>query len=459
MNREAFVESNRRRFLAELAEYCAIPSVAAEGRGLDEAAAWVRGRLEQLGARVEELPSPGAPVLYAALGPDVGQPLLIYNHYDVQPADPLAEWRSPPFEASMRHGCFFARGVADNKANFLSRVHAIEALLAEAGDLPLGIRWLIEGEEEVGSPSLPEVCTTSGHRWADSGGCLWEAGHKDPGEHLVMYAGCKGLAVFELRAQGADADMHSAYGTLMPNAAWRLVWALATLKDARERICIDGFMAHVREPTPDERHFVEGLAWDAAALRKAHGVEVLLGGVDGAEALTRHIYGPTCTVQGFKAGYTGTGIKTVLPARAVAKVGFRLVPDLTPDLVEDLLRRHLRKGGFDDIEVVRLAGEEPVRGRVDTAVARSAVAAALEVTGRPPVLWPQMAGTGPMYPVTARFGVPAVGFGTSYWASAAHAPNEHVRLADYFEGILVAAEFFRRFGAEPPGGGEGGREG
>jgi len=459
VNLAAFVESNRRRFLAELAEYCAIPSVAAEGRGLDEAAAWVRGRLEKLGATVEELPSPGAPVLYATLGPDVGRPLLIYNHYDVQPADPLAEWRSPPFEASIRHGCFFARGVADNKANFLSRVHAMEALVATDGHLPVAVRWLIEGEEEIGSPSLPEVCAAKGALWAGSAGCLWEAGHKDPTERLVMYAGCKGLAVFELRARGVAADMHSAYATLMPNAAWRLVWALATLKDARERICIDGFMDHVREPTADEVAYLEGLVWDASALREAHGVDTLLGGVEGAEALTRHLYSPTCTVQGLHSGYGGEGVKTVLPARAAAKVGFRLVPDLTPDLVEDLLRRHLHKGGFDDIEVVRLAGEEQVPGRVDTAVARSAAAAARQITGRPPVLWPLMAGTGPMYPVTARYGVPAVGFGTGYWASAAHAPNEHIRLADYFEGILVAAEFFRRFGAEPPGGGEGGGEG
>ncbi|HEX8682994.1 MAG TPA: M20/M25/M40 family metallo-hydrolase [Ardenticatenaceae bacterium] len=446
MSIQPYVETNQERLIAELADYCAIPSVAAEGRGIAEASAWVAARLQTLGARVEILPTAGSPVVYAELGPaDAPRTLLIYNHYDVQPADPYDLWHSDPFTLTERDGNLYARGTADNKANFLSRVHAIEAWQATRGALPLRVRWVIEGEEEIGSPNLTPFAEQEGHRWADSDGCLWEAGYKNENEQMQLYSGLKGIAYFELRAYGANADKHSSFATLLPNPAWRLVWTLDTLKAPDETILIEGLMEHVAAPTEAERRYLAQIPFDDEALRRTHGVEGFVTGVTGYDALLRHLYQPTCTICGIQSGYTGPGGKTVLPHYAFAKLDFRLVPNLTPELVHDLLRQHLDRHGFSDIQIIAEEGEHPVKGQVESEVVRAALSAIERVTGTPPTLWPNMAATGPMHPVTAQFGIPAVGFGVGYYGSNTHAPNEHIRRADYLQGIEVAAAFFETF--------------
>lgn len=443
---KAFVETHEARLVEELAAYCAIPSVAAAGMGIDEAAVWVAERLEALGARVETIATAGSPVVYAEIGPEEAErTLLIYNHYDVQPPDPLEAWESPPFTLTERDGKLYARGVADNKANFLSRVHALEGLLTEGGTLPLRIRWIVEGEEEIGSEHLSDFCEAEGHRWADSDGCLWEAGYKDEQGRMTLYSGLKGIAYFELRVTGANGDKHSSLATLLPNPAWRLVWALNTLKDENENILIEGLMEHVAGPTEAEQRFLAEIPFSDTDLYQTHGVERFVAGVSGRAALERHLYQPTCTICGIGSGYTGPGSKTVLPHVAFAKLDFRLVPHLTPELVHNLLRQHLDRHGFEDIEMITYSSEHPVQGQVESGVVRAALEAVETVTGQPPVLWPHMAATGPMHPVTAHFGIPAVGFGTGYPGSSTHAPNENIRRADYLEGIEVAAAFFQKF--------------
>lgn len=448
MTLEAYIEQHRQRFLDEVIDYCRIPSVAAEGRGIGEAAAWVAARLERLGATAEIIDIPGgSPAVYAELGPaDAARTLLSYNHYDVQPADPLSLWDSPPFEPTVRNDKLYARGVADNKANFLSRVHAVEGWRETYGELPLRIKWLIEGEEEIGSPHITAFCDANGRRWADADGCLWESGDQDEDGRRVLYSGLKGLAAFELRAHGAKADKHSAMATLLPNPAWQLVWLLATLKAPDETILIKGLMDLVAQPSDAERHFVSQIPFDGNKVRDTHGVEAFVAGATGHDALMRHLYQPSCTICGIQSGYTGPGMKTVLPNEAFVKLDFRLVPDLTPELVGELLRRHLERHGFGDIEVIDRVGEHPAPGQVDSAVVQAAMATAREVDGVEPVLWPHMVGTGPMYPVATRFGIPSVGLGTGYYGSSVHAPNEHIRLADYYRGVLAAARFFERFG-------------
>lgn len=444
MSIEDFIGDQGERFLEELTAYCRIPSVAAEGRGIVEAAAWVADRLSRLTGRVEVLSVPdGPPVVVAELGPaDASRRLLIYNHYDVQPADPLEEWLSDPFEPEIRDGKLYARGTADNKANFLSRVHAVEAWRDSDGELPIRITWLIEGEEEVGSPTLDLFCRTFGDRWSDVDGCLWESGRRDEHDRVVLYSGLKGIAAFELRLRGASSDSHSSAATLIPNPAWRMIWLLATLKAPDERILIDGFMEQVAEPTEAERRYVSSIPFDDQAMRATYGVDRFVTGAEGDEALLRHLYQPTCTVCGIGSGYSGPGMKTVLPSEAFAKLDFRLVPDLTPRAVEELLRAHLDRHGFEDAQIVGLEGEHPVRGDIDSEVVAAAAEAVRRVTSRDPVVLPHMVATGPMHPVAASFGIPAVGFGTGYFGSNIHAPNEHIRLDDYFEGVHIAARFY-----------------
>jgi acetylornithine deacetylase/succinyl-diaminopimelate desuccinylase-like protein len=444
---QAYVETHRERFLDELKAYLRIESISALGSGIEEACDWVDVKLRSLGATVQRFDmGDGHPILYAELGPaEAERCLLIYNHYDVQPVDPLELWTDPPFEPSLRDGFLYARGTADNKANFLSRAHAVEAWQALHGPLPLRIRWIIEGEEEVGSRSLPVFCEREGHRWADSDGCLWEAGYKDEAGRMKLYSGLKGLAGFELHARTANADKHSSTATLIPNAAWRLTWALASLKDRDDNILIEGLMDHVRPPSESELRELAFIDFDSRAFKTTHGISDFVGGTRDDEALLRHLFQPTCNICGIHGGYGDAGMKTVLPHHALAKLDFRLVPDLHPDLVEALLRKHLNSKGFGDIEVRPLAGEHPAPGYPDSRVVQAARESVAAVSGIEPVVWPHMAATGPMYPVTARYKIPAVGFGTGHPGSANHAPDENIRLSDYYEGIVIAADFFCRF--------------
>ncbi len=445
---DAYVQANRDRFLDELMTFCRIPSVTSEGDDGREAAQWVQRRLEAIGAEVELIALDGAPpVVYAEVGPPGAErTLLIYNHYDVQPPDPLELWETPPFEPQVRAGHLYARGVADNKANVVSRIQAVEAWQATRGELPVRIKWIVEGEEEMGSPHLALLAERHGHRFADAHGCLWESGYKDADGRYLLYCGLKGIAYFELRARGAQSDLHSSMGTLVPNPAWRLVWALNTLKAPDETILVEGLMDHVRPPDPDELEYVRRLPFDAAALRERYGIAAFVGNVEDAEALVRHLYAPTCTICGIHSGYGGQGSKTVLPSEAVAKVDFRLVPDLTPELVHEVLRAHLDKHGFEDIEVIPMDGVRPARSPITSPVAQAAAAAARQVSGLEPVVYPNMAASGPMYTLCDAFGIPAVGFGVGWTGSNVHAPNENVRLKDYFDGIRLMAAFIEHFG-------------
>ena len=442
----AYVEDKAERFIEELKEFCRQLSISTQNVGLGEMAELVRARLEKLEAEVRLIPvDDGPPVVFAELGQGE-RTLLIYNHYDVQPPDPLEEWESPPFEPTIREGKFYARGAADNKGNLLARIQAIEAYRAAFGELPLRIKFAVEGGEEVGSPHLAQFAQENRDLLA-ADGCLWECGGKDEAERFVLYLGLKGIAYLELRARGAQSDLHSSLATIVPNPAWRLVWALSTLKDEDDHITIDGFMDHVAEPTQVEMDILEAIPFEEEKIKENFGIPEFIRGLSGVEALKKHLYEPTCTICGFKSGYIEEGSKTVLPSTATVKLDFRLVPNLTPELVGQLLRQHLDRRGFEDIEIALGVGERSARSPLDAPIVKAAVAAAEAVYGQPPVIYPTMAGSGPMYPLSEALGIPAVLAGIGYPGANVHAPNENIRLADYFEGIKFVGELIRRFGS------------
>jgi len=443
---DAYVEANAERFIDEVKEFCRQPSIAAQDIGLDEMAALVRARLERLGADVRLIPvKDGPPVIFGELG-EGPRTLLVYNHYDVQPPDPLDEWQSAPFDPQVREGKLFARGVADNKGDLLARVHAVEAYRATVGDLPLKVKWFIEGEEEVGSPHLASFASEhAGLLPAD--GCLWESGSKDEAERPVISMGVKGIMYLELRARGASSDLHSSVGTIVPNPAWRLVWALSTLKDENDTILVDGLMEHVAGPSAVEMEMLAAIPFEEEKMRARVGIPAFIRNLTGVEALKKHLFEPTCTICGIRSGYIDRGTKTVLPSTAMVKLDFRLVPNLEPDLVVRLLRQHLDRRGFADIEIVSGHGEHPAKASPDAAIVKAVIAAISTVHGRGPVVYPLTAGTGPMYPLTQAVGTPAVSVGVGYAGSSVHAPNENIRLEDYLQGIRVVGEIIRTFGA------------
>jgi acetylornithine deacetylase/succinyl-diaminopimelate desuccinylase-like protein len=441
---DAYVEANRERFVEELKTFVRQPSVSAQGLGLQEMADLVQARLDKLGAITRQIPTgDGPPIVYGEMGQ--GQrTLLIYDHYDVQPPDPLELWESPPFEPQIRDGYFYGRGVADNKGDLLARIQAVEAWLATRGELPLRIKWFVEGEEEVGSPHLSPIAEAYGDM-LQADGCLWETGGLDEAGNFVLTMGLKGITYFELRVRCAGRDLHSSYAPLVENPAWRLVWALSTLKDEHDRITIDGYMDHVKPLTEDEIAAFARLPFHEEQLKARWGVERFIEDRSGLDAQLYLHATPTCTICGIESGYTGPGTKTVLPAEARVKLDFRLVPDLTPDLVLDLLRAHLDRRGFDDVEIVRLNGEHPAKSPLDAAVVRAAAEAAEVVYGRPPLLHPWAAGSGPMYPLSTKLGIPAVLAGINGPGTNAHSPNENIRLDWYFQGMRFIAELIERF--------------
>jgi len=439
-----YVEAHKDHFLGELMAFCAQPSIAAQGVGVQEMAALVRERLERLGAEVQLLSvNDGPPVVYGEIG-EGERTLLIYNHYDVQPPDPLDEWESPPFEPTVREGKLFARGVSDNKGDLMARMQAAEAWQATQGPLPLKLKFVVEGEEEVGSPHLADFAAAHADLLR-ADGCLWEGGGRDEADRPMLTLGLKGIQYLELRARGAKNDLHSSMATLVPNPAWRLVWALATLKDEEDHITIDGYMEHVAEPTEGEWAMLRAIPFEEEKLRQRFGIPEFIRGLTGVEALKKHLYEPTCTICGFRAGYIEEGTKTVLPSQAMVKLDLRLVPNLTPQLALKLLREHLDRRGFTDIEIMPYAGEHPAKSPTDAPIVQAARAAVEAVYGQPPVIYPLMAGSGPMYPLSQALGIPAVTMGIGYPGANIHAPNENIRLEDYWAGIGFIGELIRHF--------------
>ncbi|MCJ7667494.1 MAG: M20/M25/M40 family metallo-hydrolase [Anaerolineae bacterium] len=442
---KAYIDEKADRFVAELQRLCRQPSIAAQKVGVEETAEMVLSLLQRIGAQARLISvAEGAPVVYGTIG-EGKRTLIFYNHYDVQPPEPLEEWESGPFAAEIRQGVLYARGAADNKGDLVARLMAVEAYQKTRGELPLKIKFVFEGEEETGSVHLGQFVEEN-RGLLEADGCIWEGGSKDLSERPVIYLGVKGILYVELRAKGAKMDLHSSWATLVPNPAWRLVWALASLKDENDHLTVDGLMEHVGEPPPEETDLLRKIPFEEKKLKADFGIPHFVGGVKGAEALKRYLYGPTCTICGFRSGYIGEGPKTVLPSEAMVKLDFRLVPDLEPGLVLDLLRKHLDRRGFKDVEIVEVTSEKFAKSPPDAPIVQAALEAARTIYGQEPVVYPLSAGSGPMYHLSKALGIPAVSaIGVSHAQSRIHAPNENIKIADYIQGIKYIGELIERF--------------
>lgn len=441
-----YVEQNRTKFLHELQDFTSQPSVAAQKLGMEEMAQKVMARLEKLGAHTKLIPVEGGfPVVYGEIGSG-DKTLLIYDHYDVQPPEPLELWTTPPWEPTIRDGKFYARGVADNKSDMLLRMQAVESYLATEGALPLKIKWVIEGEEEIGSPNLGKFVKANHALIDGADGCLWEFGAKDLNGNPMLICGLKGIVYFELHAHGAERDLHSGAASIVENPAWRLVWALSTLKNEKDEITIDGYDQYVREPNALELEAASHIPFDTTLELEKFGVKEFINGVRDFEAVKKAYFTPTVTICGLLSGYTGPGGKTVLPNHAFVKLDFRLVPDQTPEIIIDLVRKHLDAHGFQDIKIeLTETGEHVARSPLDSEIVMAAKAAAKATYGRDAVVYPTAAGSGPMYDLCQQLNIPAVSAGGGYPDSHAHAPDENIRVADYFEAITFIKELIKNF--------------
>ena len=443
------IEDHLPEYMEDLKRLCAQPSVAAQNDGVQECAELVNAMLQEAGFQANIMPTedPRFPVVYAEHDGRSSKQLLFYNHYDVQPAEPLELWDSPPFQPTERDGRIFARGVSDDKGHLAARIAAVKAMKAVRGELPCHVKFCIEGAEEIGSPGFGAFVEK--HRdLLKADACIWEGGGVNWEGNPQIYLGLKGILYTELEVRSSSRDSHSSWATVVPNPAWRLVWALSTLKDEEERILIPGFYDQVRQPTEMEMAAVAGMPAEEDSLRQELQVSRFLCDAEGIDFRKRHMFEPTCTICGIESGYTGEGTKTVLPATAKVKLDFRLVPDQRPKDILDKLRNHLDAHGFSDIHINYWDGVNPSRTSMDSPFVRLVSETARQVYDKEPLLTPGLAGSGPMYYIAEGLGLPVASSGVSFPDDKIHAPNENVRIDYFLKGILHAAAILDEYGKD-----------
>ncbi|GAB4520559.1 MAG: M20/M25/M40 family metallo-hydrolase [Anaerolineales bacterium] len=446
----ADIESHRQQALDELQALCRIPSVstdAAHRADMQTAAQWVAGRLRGLGAQVQVLTVEGShPYVWGELGSGK-RTLLIYDHYDVQPAALADGWSSAPFEPKVSDGRIYARGVADNKSNLMFRLQAIETYLRVFGSLPLRVRFFIEGEEEIGSPHLPAFVRQY-PELVRADGCIWESGRRSQEGVPILELGLRGILYVELRLRAESRALHSSWANIVQSPALRLeqrmLQALNSLWDAEGRPI---FLQDLIPPVAaDDLALLSEIPFAPEIARQEYGIP-LLPGLDGVEALRRLFFEPTCTLCGLGIGYTGPGVKTIIPNDAHAKIDMRLPPGISPQIALVHLQRHLHSQGFDDIEIQPLVGMHAARTAPDAPIVQAARRAVQQVYGQPPIVYPLMPASGPMYDLCQAQGTPAVCLGATHPGSGAHSVDENIYIEDYFAMMRTFCLLLREFAA------------
>ncbi len=358
---DRYIEEHLEESLQELKRLCRQPSISAQNVGIRECAELTATILREHGfsARVQE--GIRYPVVTGEMDGAGERTLLLYNHYDVQPPEPLELWTTPPFEPAVRDGKIYARGVSDDKGHIILRLMALDALRAVRGELPCKVKFIIEGEEEIGSGGLePFIAEHRNELAADA--CLWEFGGVDHEGNPTITAGMRGMCYVQFTCRTATLDAHSGLGGgIFPSAAWRLAWALASLKGPDERVRIPGFYDDVVAASPADMELLARYPRAEESLKQTYGVKRFLKDVSGVELFRQEVFDPTCNICGLDSGYQGPGSKTVLPAEARAKVDMRMVPNQDPRKVFASLRAYLDAQGFADVETELLCAEHPAR--------------------------------------------------------------------------------------------------
>ncbi|TBL75258.1 M20/M25/M40 family metallo-hydrolase [Paenibacillus thalictri] len=433
-----YIEEHKDMYIDWLREFCRIPSVSTQNRGIQEASTWLQSLFKQIGGTADILETTGHPVVYSEFFSGGKKTISFYNHYDVQPEDPLEQWVCEPFAAEIQEDKLICRGAADNKGALMARICAIHAYTQVYGRLPLNVKFIVEGEEERGSVNLSDFIESHSDK-VKADLCIWENGIVNPDGSFELKLGTKGILYVELIASGANSDLHSLNGAIVENAAWRLVWALNTLKDRDENVLIGGFYDRVANLSDAERKALEKMAYPEAETLERYGLDRFLLNLSGIALKEKLLFQPTCTICGIDSGYIGEGSKTVLPSKARAKIDFRLVPDQDPEEIVRLLREHLDRNGFEDIEIRARKGSRAAKTDPGHPLVQKVIQAAKKVSGKEPQMVLMNPGSGPMYQLCQQFGIPTVGFGVGNSDSRKHAPNENIFISDYMYGIKLAA--------------------
>lgn len=428
---DAVVDAEMPGLISDLQTLIRQPSVSAKKQGLVECANLVAETMRKAGIRSEVLyldDKSIAPMVYGEVtsrsNPE--KTILFYNHYDVQPEEPLELWEDEPFSGKVEGNYIFGRGSADDKGELITRIKAVEYFLKKTGDVPCNVKFMVEGEEEVGSVHVEEYLTKYRDRLACDG-VIWEFGYVDAKDRPIISLGMKGLLYVELIARGPVRDAHSSLAVLIENPAWRLVSALATMRDSNGKVLIKDWYKEVRPFTKEELGMISKEPFDDKEFKREYGIGRFVKNAKGRDVKKALVGMPTCNIAGFNSGYIGEGAKTVLPSQAMVKIDFRLVSAMAPKRQLERLKRHLKLHSFGDIEVKFIHGEAAARTPIRDPFVRQVQKAARETFGSA-ITSVSSAGTGPMYSFVKVLRAPCISVGSTFMFARIHSPNEFARI-------------------------------
>jgi acetylornithine deacetylase/succinyl-diaminopimelate desuccinylase-like protein len=427
---EQYVDKNMPSLISDLQKLIQQPSVSAKNLGLEECARLVVRIMKQSGIKAEilRLGRHVPPVVYGEVKSKKKprKTILFYNHYDVQPEEPLELWHDEPFGGTIRGNKIYGRGSADDKGELITRIKAVEAFIKTTGDVPCNIKFLVEGEEEIGSMHV-EAYLKRYQKRLSCDGVIWEFGYVDEKNRPIISLGMKGLLYVELSVLESIRDAHSSLAVLIENPAWRLVEALKTLRDKNGLILIKDWYREVDKYTKEELDVISLEKFDEKSFKKEYGIKRLVGNKKGIDIQKAMVGDPTCNIAGFSSGWEGPGAKTVLPSKALVKIDFRLVPKMDPLKQLSRLKKHLKDNGFGDIKVQLIHGEAASRTKISDPFVNIVKKAADESFGIS-ITSISSSGTGPMHSFSKVLKAPCISIGGTYVYARIHSPNEFARI-------------------------------
>ncbi|MDV6378584.1 M20/M25/M40 family metallo-hydrolase [Sporosarcina sp. GW1-11] len=436
--------SEKEEYLEQLFALLRQKSISSQNTGITECAELLKQVMEDIGIDTQIMQTNGHPVVYGEmLNKDHSFTLLIYGHYDVQPAEPVEQWLSPPFEPTMRDGRIYCRGVGDNKGQLMAQLLGLKTYLKIFGKLPINIKFLFEGEEEIGSPNLsPFVKEHKDLLQADLVYTSDGSSHNSGAPLLLL--GTRGCLDLELRANGADRENHSGNtGNILPNPAWKLINLLQTMCDQDGRVLIEGFYDHILLPTPREKELLRKLPFDAEDIGNKIGYPHLK--MDGETYYHKLTMEPTFNINGLHSGYTGEGVQTIIPATATVKMDVRLVVDQDPMDIYEKINRHVQKHD-PNIEVEFISAMEPSRTPADLDIVKVVINAVQDSYKQEPLVQPSLGSSLPDYVWTKVLGVPSIIMPYANFDQGNHSPNENLEIDYFFNGINCTCHVIHALG-------------
>jgi len=430
---EKHIDSQIKNMLLDLQTLIRIPSVSAKNQNLVECATAVKKLMSNAGINSEILyledKKITPPIVFGEIrsknNPN-GKTLLFYNHYDVQPEDPIDEWNFPPFSGKTSGNYIYGRGASDDKGELITRIKAVESFIRETGDIPCNVKFIVEGEEEIGSSHIEQYLI----KYREKFRCdciIWEFGYINEKNIPIVSLGMKGLLYVELIAFGPNKDTHSSLAVIIENPAWKLIKLLDSMVDEKGRILIEGWYSDVRDFLPEEETILASEIFQEEPFKTEYGITNFLGNIKEIEIKKALCGYPTCNISGLVSGYTGQGAKTIIPSYAKVKLDFRLVPDMMPQKQFELLKKHVEKQLLKNIDIKFIHGEPAARTFCNDPFVKLINESTREMFGET-VLNVSSAGTGPMYSFQKILNAPSVSLGCTYLYSKIHSPNEYARI-------------------------------